>query len=157
MPDDRPLTLELANQLQATQEQLRETRRFQEQTLITLSEVQTKLGYQQTELLRLAQVVSTDNERSLVMRLRLLEHSMNDLDAVIKAHLNSHTATVTNQAEKSWQIKLALVGVFLSLISSVLTPLMTKSFDSQPQPTPELPIEPWFPGPGEESSPDSKT
>lgn len=140
MTDNRTISTELANALQATQEQLRETRRFQEQTLTAMSQMQTKLEYQQSEVLRLAQVVSADNEKSLVTRLHLLERMVADL-----------TANASSRADRGWEVKAIVIG---ALVTTFIGWAMQGFPGLKPEKSPEPPPleDPWqVPGPGEES------
>lgn len=125
MPDDRSVGIELAKALQETQVQL-------QQTMSDLAQVRT-------EFRALARVVSSaENERSLMQRVWVLEREVKDL-----------SSEASKQRERNWQIKMTLGIACLGLVSSVVSPIVTRML-SPASPPPE---EHYFPpGPGESSN-----
>lgn len=77
-------------------------------------------------LTRLRLIESQDREinERLDRLIRELHSRIDAQNGKIESHLASHTETVAAQAEKSWQIKLAIWVAALSLVSAIFTPLL---------------------------------
>lgn len=125
MPEE-PITLELAKQLQATQEQLRST---------------------MTELSGLTRLVSSaENERSLMRQMWTLQEEVKGL----RKEVNTFKSHATVRGDRGWQIAtIVLAAVVSAAVTFSTSVLKSPAPTPTPTPQPSLPFdEPLFP-PGE--------